>query len=275
MTSKDDVSEHGGLTSNATNSREHNNLLPQQPFYLSPLGTDMDRSFRLSYGKEQGHYYDELDCRHQKWLVKLLKQHSHADSQATSGLTVLPSAKRSFIADRATTGFLNRKEHVLWEVVANLTVWHLQRGALEEAAVLRAWLIRLMEHGVESTAPALLAIDAILQEPDLEQMLGLARKLLPQLFRNDWQIAQMKRCVPAYAAWGKEKALASVMHRLFLSDVSRYRTIECATSPRSCFGFNSNPLLRVLVDLQPAVAHHSLCERPAGDSRAACALRSQ
>ncbi len=81
-------------------------------------------------------------------------------------------------------------------VMACLTVWHLQRDASEEAAVLRAWLVRLsgrlMEHGVESTAPALLAglekllaIDDILQDPELERMLALARKLLPHLIRTD------------------------------------------------------------------------------------------
>ena len=56
-----------------------------------------------------------------------------------------------------------------------------------------------MEHGVESTTPVLLAgleklfaIDTIIQDQDLQQMLGLACKLLPHLFRIDSQMTQSK-----------------------------------------------------------------------------------
>ena len=77
--------------------------------------------------------------------------------------------------------------------MACLTVWHLQRGESEAAAKLRAVLVRLsgrqMRHGVESTAPALLAglerllaIDDLMQVEDLEEVLDLARRTLPRLF---------------------------------------------------------------------------------------------
>jgi hypothetical protein len=77
--------------------------------------------------------------------------------------------------------------------MACLTVWHLQRDESEAAAKLRAVLVRLsgrqMKHGVESTAPALLAglerllaIDDLMQVEDLEEVLALARRTLPRLF---------------------------------------------------------------------------------------------
>jgi hypothetical protein len=77
--------------------------------------------------------------------------------------------------------------------MACLTVWHLQRDESEAAAKLRAVLVRLsgrqMKHGVESTAPALLAglerllaIDDLMQVEDLEEVLDLARRTLPRLF---------------------------------------------------------------------------------------------
>ena len=79
-------------------------------------------------------------------------------------------------------------------VMACLTVWHLQREDGEAAQRLRKVLVRLsgrqMKHGVESTAPALLAglekllaIDDLLQTEDLQEILALARQVLPKLFR--------------------------------------------------------------------------------------------
>jgi hypothetical protein len=77
--------------------------------------------------------------------------------------------------------------------MACLTVWHLQRDESPEAARLRIVLVRLsgrtMKHKVESTAPALLAgLEKLLawedlaREHDLDEILALARRLLPQLF---------------------------------------------------------------------------------------------
>ena len=79
-------------------------------------------------------------------------------------------------------------------VMSCLTVWQLQREDSEAARRLRKILIRLsgrqMKRGVESTAPALLAglekllaIDALLQTEDLQEILALARQVLPKLFR--------------------------------------------------------------------------------------------
>lgn len=79
--------------------------------------------------------------------------------------------------------------------MACLTVWHLQREESEEAARLRKLLVRLsgrqMKRGVESTAPSLLAglekllaIDDLLQSEDLDEVLALARQVLPRLFRS-------------------------------------------------------------------------------------------
>jgi hypothetical protein len=80
-------------------------------------------------------------------------------------------------------------------VMACLTVWHLQRDASEDAGRLRKVLVRLsgrqMKYGVESTAPALLAgvekllaIEDFLQTEDLQEILALARKVLPTFFRS-------------------------------------------------------------------------------------------
>ena len=80
-------------------------------------------------------------------------------------------------------------------VMACVTVWHLQREESEEAVRLRKLLVRLsgrqMGYGVESTAPALLAglekllaIDDVLQTEDLHEILALARRVLPTLFRS-------------------------------------------------------------------------------------------
>lgn len=77
--------------------------------------------------------------------------------------------------------------------MACLTVWHLQREQSAEAGKLRQVLVRLsgrlMKHKVESTAPALLAglerllaIDDLMQEENLDEILELARKLLPKQF---------------------------------------------------------------------------------------------
>ena len=77
--------------------------------------------------------------------------------------------------------------------MACLTVWHLRRDPSPAAARLRVVLVRLsgrqMKHGVESTAPALLAglerllaIDDLMQFEDLDEILDLARRQLPHLF---------------------------------------------------------------------------------------------
>jgi hypothetical protein len=77
--------------------------------------------------------------------------------------------------------------------LACLTAWHLRRDESDEAAKLRATLVRLsgrrMKHRVESTAPALLAglerllaIDDLMQAEDLDEVLALARRVLPRLF---------------------------------------------------------------------------------------------
>jgi hypothetical protein len=77
--------------------------------------------------------------------------------------------------------------------MACLTVWHLQRDKSPAAARLRVVLVRLsgrqMKHGVESTAPALLAglerllaIDDLMQVENLDEILELARRQLPRLF---------------------------------------------------------------------------------------------
>lgn len=77
--------------------------------------------------------------------------------------------------------------------MACLTVWHLQRDESQEAAKLRTVLVRLsgrqMKHKVESTAPALLAglerllaIDDLMRHEDLDEILALARRVLPRLF---------------------------------------------------------------------------------------------
>jgi hypothetical protein len=77
--------------------------------------------------------------------------------------------------------------------MACLTVWHLQRDESSAAARLRVVLVRLsgrqMKHRVESTAAALLAglerllaIDDLMQAEDLDEILDLARRVLPRLF---------------------------------------------------------------------------------------------
>jgi Transposase DDE domain len=79
--------------------------------------------------------------------------------------------------------------------MACLTVWHLQRADGEAAQRLRKILVRLsgrqMKHGVESTATALLAglekllaLDDLLQTEDVQDILALARQVLPQLFHS-------------------------------------------------------------------------------------------
>lgn len=76
-----------------------------------------------------------------------------------------------------------------------LTVWHLAREGGELASRLRVILVRLsgrqMKHRVESTPPALLAglekllaIEDLLRDEDLGEVLALARRLLPRLFRS-------------------------------------------------------------------------------------------
>lgn len=70
----------------------------------------------------------------------------------------------------------------------------MQRDASAEAGRLRRWLVRLsgraMAHRVESTAPALLAgLEKLLaweavDQGGLAEMLEVARRLLPQLFRR-------------------------------------------------------------------------------------------
>lgn len=79
--------------------------------------------------------------------------------------------------------------------VACLTVWHLQRDDTPEAARLREVLVRLsgrqMKWGVDSTPPALLAglekllaLDDLTRSADLQEILALARRVLPTLFQS-------------------------------------------------------------------------------------------
>ena len=79
--------------------------------------------------------------------------------------------------------------------MACLTVWHLRRDESAEAARLRSVLVRLsgrqMKYGVKSTAPALLAglekllaIDDLMRDEDLQEILALARRVLPKLFHS-------------------------------------------------------------------------------------------
>jgi hypothetical protein len=80
-------------------------------------------------------------------------------------------------------------------VMACVTVWHLQRVPSENARRVRNILIRLsgrqMKHRVEFTTPALLAglekllaIDDLMQDEDLTEILSLAQQVLPQLFKS-------------------------------------------------------------------------------------------
>jgi hypothetical protein len=77
--------------------------------------------------------------------------------------------------------------------MACLTVWHLQQDTSAEAARLKAILIRLsgrqMKHRVKDTAPALLAglekllaVVDLLETHRLEEILDLARRVLPKFF---------------------------------------------------------------------------------------------
>ena len=79
--------------------------------------------------------------------------------------------------------------------MACLTVWRLQRDPSPTAGELRRVLVRLsgrqMKHRVESTAPALLAglekllaLDDLQSQYDLREVLALARRVLPTLFRS-------------------------------------------------------------------------------------------
>jgi hypothetical protein len=79
--------------------------------------------------------------------------------------------------------------------MACLTAWRLQEDPSELAEEMRGVLVRLsgrqMKHRVGSTAPALLAglekllaIDDLLQQYNLEEVLALARRVLPKLFRS-------------------------------------------------------------------------------------------
>jgi hypothetical protein len=79
--------------------------------------------------------------------------------------------------------------------MACLSAWRLQEDPSEGAEELRGILVRLsgrqMKHRVRSTAPSLLAglekllaIDDLLQQHDLVEVLALARRILPRLFRS-------------------------------------------------------------------------------------------
>lgn len=79
--------------------------------------------------------------------------------------------------------------------MACLTVWHLQQDDSEEAARLKAMLIRLsgrqMKHRVKDTAPALLAglekllaVLDLLENEDLDDIVALAQSVLPKLFNS-------------------------------------------------------------------------------------------
>jgi hypothetical protein len=78
-------------------------------------------------------------------------------------------------------------------VMSCLLVWRLQEDVSEEASELRKILVRLsgrqMKHRVESTPPALLAglekllaLEDLMANHDLVEVLALARKVLPTLF---------------------------------------------------------------------------------------------
>jgi hypothetical protein len=79
--------------------------------------------------------------------------------------------------------------------MACLTVWHLQQDTSDEAAKLKRILIRLsgrqMKHRVKDTAPALLAglekllaVVDLMETHDLEEILALARRHLPNFFSS-------------------------------------------------------------------------------------------
>ena len=96
--------------------------------------------------------------------------------------------------------------------MACLTAWHLQRDKSPAAARLRVVLVRLsgrqMKHGVESTAPALLAglerllaIDDLMQVEDLDEILNLARRQFRALSRS-LGMTHSKSCVHTYAGVG-------------------------------------------------------------------------
>jgi len=79
--------------------------------------------------------------------------------------------------------------------MACLTVWHLQQDVSDDAAALKKVLIRLsgrqMKHRVKDTAPALLAglekllaVADLLEDHNLNEILDLARRLLPNLFNT-------------------------------------------------------------------------------------------
>jgi Transposase DDE domain len=79
--------------------------------------------------------------------------------------------------------------------MACLTVWHLRQDTSDEATQLKGILIRLsgrqMKYGVKDTAPALLAglekllaVVDLLESHDLEAILTLARRLLPNFFNS-------------------------------------------------------------------------------------------
>jgi hypothetical protein len=79
--------------------------------------------------------------------------------------------------------------------MACLTVWNLQRDESADAVRLRSVLVRLsgrqMKYGVESTTPALLAglekllaFDDMMRNEDMQEILALARRVLPKLFHT-------------------------------------------------------------------------------------------
>lgn len=107
---------------------------------------------------------------------------------------LLKSAGMNIERWEQTTGEAVAKRLVVASA-ACLAVWHLQRDPRPEAAILRRYLIRLsgrqMKYKVESTAPALLAglekllaVDALLSDVNLDEILTLARQTLPHLFRS-------------------------------------------------------------------------------------------
>lgn len=107
---------------------------------------------------------------------------------------LLKSAGMNIERWEQTTGEAVAKRLVVASM-ACLAVWHLQRDPRPEAATLRRVLVRLsgrlMKYKVESTAPALLAglekllaLEALQSECNLNEILSLARQVLPQLFRS-------------------------------------------------------------------------------------------
>src|SRR5262245_19035139 len=104
--------------------------------------------------------------------------------------------------------------------MACVSVWQLQQQESQEASQLRRLLVqlsgRLMKHKVESTATALLAVlekllawEDVLSEYDAQEILALARKLLPKLFDRRKRPPQSNNCDHTYAHKGRGRRKAA------------------------------------------------------------------